>query len=127
MVEFHPDGPRREYWERRFGGRRYASTMRIGDQRAPGLLVERFGPFTLEFRLEPREEGSVVSLGWSLTGCRLLGVRLPQRVCPRIKCIESASGERFLFDIDVAFPLIGHVIHYSGWLSADAPDAVESL
>ena len=21
--------------------------------------------------------------GWSLTGCRLLGVRLPQRVCPR--------------------------------------------
>jgi len=69
----------------------------------------------------------VVSLGWSLVGCRLFGVRLPQRVCPRIECIESADGERFLFDIDVAFPLIGHVIHYSGWLSADAPDAVESL
>ncbi len=126
-VEFHPDGPLREYWERRFGGRRYASTMRIGDQRAPGLLVEQFGPFALEFRLEPREEGSVASLGWSLTGCRLLGVRLPQWVCPRIECIESASSERFLFDIDVAFPLIGHVIHYGGWLSTDASNAVVSL
>jgi predicted DCC family thiol-disulfide oxidoreductase YuxK len=126
-VEFHPDGPRREYWERRFGGRRYASTMQIGDRRAPGLLVEHFGPFALDFRLEPREERSVVSLGWSLVGCRLIGVRLPERVCPRIECIESADGERFLFDIDVAFPLIGHVIHYSGWLFADAPDAVESL
>ena len=126
-VEFHPDGPLREYWERRFRGRRYASTMQIGDQRAPGLLVEQFGPFALEFRLDPREEGSVVSLGWSLTGCRLLGVRLPQWVCPQIECIESASGERFLFDIDVAFPLIGRVIHYGGWLSTDAPNAMVSL
>ncbi len=126
-VEFHPDGPLREYWERRFGGRRYASTMHIRDDRAPGLLVEHFGPVALEFRLEPQEEGSVVSLGWSLTGCRLFGVRLPHRVCPQIECMESADGERFLFDIDVAFPLIGDVIHYSGWLSSDAPEAVELL
>jgi len=124
-VEFHPDGPLREYWERRFGERRYASTMHIGNQRAPGLLVERFGPFALEFHLELRGEGSPASLCWSLTGCRLFGVRLPQRARPRIECVERADGEYFLFDIDVAFPVIGHVIHYSGWLSADAPDASE--
>lgn len=30
------------------------------------------------------------------------------------------DGDRFTFDIDVAFPLIGHVIHYKGWLVAMA-------
>jgi len=125
-VAFHPDGHLREYWERRFGERRHASTMHVGDRRAPGLLVEHFGPFALEFCLKPRGEGSAASLNWSLAGCRLFGVRLPQQVCPRIECIESADGERFLFGIDAAFPLVGHVIHYSGWLSADAPGA-ESL
>jgi hypothetical protein len=46
-------------------------------------------------------------------------VRLPAWTTPRIACLESVDGERFLFDIDVAFPLIGHVIHYRGWLEAD--------
>lgn len=125
-VEFHPDGHLREYWERRFGERCYASTMHIGEQRAPGLLVERFGPLALEFRLEARGEGSTARLCWSLAGCRLFGARLPQQAQPRIECTESADGERFLFDIDVAFPMIGHVIHCGGWLSPDAPDGSET-
>ncbi len=64
-VEFHPDGPLREYWERRFGERRYASTLHVGNRRAPGLLVEHFGPFALEFHLELRGEGS----GGVFAGC----------------------------------------------------------
>jgi predicted DCC family thiol-disulfide oxidoreductase YuxK len=125
-VAFHADGHLREFWQRRFGDRRYASTLRIGDPRAPGLLIERFGPFALEFRLEPSGEALAASLSWSLVGCRLLGFRLPRWAGPRIACVESAEGERFLFDIDVAFPLLGHVIHYSGWLSADAPAAASA-
>ena len=116
MVVFHPDGDRREFWQRRFGTRRYASSMRSCDPRAPGHLVECFGPFDLEFRLTLRRKGGASSLAWSLEGWRLFGVRLPRRSVPRIECIESAAGARFVFDIDVAFPLIGPVIHYGGWL-----------
>jgi hypothetical protein len=31
-------------------------------------------------------------------------------------CSESGDGDRFVFDIDVKFPLIGQLIHYRGWL-----------
>jgi predicted DCC family thiol-disulfide oxidoreductase YuxK len=113
-VAFHPDGPLREFWQRQFGDRHYASTMRAGDPRAPGMLVEHFGLFHLEFRLTPCGDG----VAWLVESWRLLGVRLPRWTTPRIACFESADGERFLFDIDAAFPLIGHVIHYRGWLEA---------
>lgn len=122
-VAFHADGHLREFWQRRFGDRRYASKVRAGDPRAPGLLVEQFGPFALEFRLELRGEASAAHLCWSLVGCRLLGVRLPRWARPRISCAERGDGERFRFDIDVEFPLIGHVIHYSGWLEEAADRA----
>jgi predicted DCC family thiol-disulfide oxidoreductase YuxK len=112
-VAFHPDGHLREFWQRRFGERRYASSIRAGDARAPGLLVEHFGLFDLEFRLAPGDGG----LAWSLVGWRLCGVRLPRWSAPAIECLESADGERFVFDLDVAFPVIGHVIHYRGWLT----------
>jgi len=115
-VGFHPDGPLREFWDRRFGGRRYASTIRAGDPRAPNMLVEHFGPFDLEFRLTLRGAGESSSLGWSVAGWRLFGVRLPHWSVPRIECIERAQGDRYTFDIDVTFPLAGHVIRYAGWL-----------
>ena len=120
-VAFHPDGHLQEFWERRFGKRRYVSTLRIGDPRAPGLLVEHFGPFAFKYRLKAQ----AVSLNWSLVDCRLFGLRLPQWACPRIECVERADEQRFLFDIDVAFPLVGHVIHYGGWLSPEAPQVAE--
>jgi predicted DCC family thiol-disulfide oxidoreductase YuxK len=115
-VVFHADGHWCEFWQRRFGDRRYASTLRAGDPRAVGLLVEQFGPFALEFRLGLHGEAETTSLNWSLSAWRLLGVRLPRWTTPRIACTESAQGARFLFDIDVTFPLVGHVIHYCGWL-----------
>jgi predicted DCC family thiol-disulfide oxidoreductase YuxK len=116
-VAFHPDGDLREFWERRFGGRRYSSTFRAGDLRAPGLLVEHFGPFDLEFRLSVASEGAATRLHWLAVGWRCLGVRLPRQTVPHIHCVESGDGECFTFDIDVAFPLIGQVIRYSGELS----------
>ncbi|MCW2237666.1 DUF4166 domain-containing protein [Azospirillum canadense] len=111
-VSFHPDGRGREFWNRRFAGRRYASTMEAGRRRDDGLLIERFGPFDLLFRLEPTQD----KLAWSLVGWRVLGVPLPAWSRPIIECSESGDGTRFLFDIDVAFPLVGHVVHYRGWL-----------
>jgi hypothetical protein len=111
-VAFRPDGRGGERWERRFASRRYASTMTAGTGGADGLLVERFGLFRLYFRLTPREDG----LAWSLVRWRFLSVPLPGWSAPRIECLESGDGARFVFDIDVGFPVIGHVMHYRGWI-----------
>ena len=95
--------------------------VKDGERGSPHL-IERFGPlgvFDLHFRLTPTARG----LEWSLTGWDLLGLALPAASVPRIACLESADGDRFHFDIDVAFPLIGPVIHYSGWLEAEARSA----
>ncbi|HLN23957.1 MAG TPA: DUF4166 domain-containing protein [Patescibacteria group bacterium] len=42
----------------------------------------------------------------------------PADATPAIECTETGDGERFVFDIDVAFPLVGPVVHYRGWLVA---------
>lgn len=101
-----------ERWERRFGDRRYKSSLSAGVGRDAGFLIERFGPFGLKFRLTPKDEG----LNWSLGGWRFLGIPLPRWTVPRIDCRESGEGQRFLFDIDVAFPVIGWLLHYKGVL-----------
>lgn len=111
-VAFHPDGKGREWWERHFASRRYASTMAAGKARDEGRLIEYFGPFRLVTRLTPGEDGLV----WSLVRWRFLGLPLPRWSTPTIECLESGEGRRFLFDIRVGFPLVGHVIHYRGWL-----------
>ncbi|HSV29903.1 MAG TPA: DUF4166 domain-containing protein [Candidatus Omnitrophota bacterium] len=43
-VSFHPDGAGREFWDRHFASRRYASTMEAGQGADEGLLIEHFGP-----------------------------------------------------------------------------------
>jgi hypothetical protein len=111
-VSFQPDGEGREYWRRRFARRRYASTMRPGVGAAAGLLVERLLPFEFRFRLTPADDG----LDWLLVGWRLLFLPLPAWSLPKIRCRETGDGPRFVFDIDVRFPVIGPVIHYRGWL-----------
>ena len=111
-VTFHLDGDGGEYWRRRFAGRRYASAMRAGTGAAAGLLVERFWPFIYHHRLTASPDG----VAWLLVKWRLLGIPLPNWTLPTVNCFESGDGERFVFDIDVVFPLIGKVIHYRGWL-----------
>jgi hypothetical protein len=103
---------RGEHWDRKFADRRYASTMGLGTGRDQGFLIEHFGLFDLRFQLSASPEG----LTWSLAGWRCLGIPLPRWSVPRIKCIESGDGDRYTFDIDVTFPLIGWLMHYRGWL-----------
>lgn len=111
-VTFAPTATGGEYWDRKFADRRYASTLKLGTGQDQGLLIEHFGPFDLRFRLSPSPSGLI----WSLDGWRLLHIPLPRWSAPQIKCVESADGERYTFDIDVTFPLIGWLMHYRGWL-----------
>ncbi len=117
-VTFIPNGTGRETWHRRFASRRYVSVMAAGVGRDEGLLIEHLGPFDLLFQLTPQQDG----LAWSLSGWRLLGLPLPSWSKPSIECLESGDDRRFIFDIDVAFPLVGHIIHYRGWLESEKGD-----
>jgi len=112
-VIFEPKESGVEYWDRKFGDRRYASTIAAGTGRDSGFLIESFGPFQIRFQLTVVPEG----LSWLVVGWRLLGVPLPRWSVPRIKCLESDEGGRFAFDIDVAFPVIGWLMRYRGWLA----------
>lgn len=111
-VAFHVRGTGREFWRRRFAGRRYQSGFEAGRGRYAGLLCERFFPFVFFHRLTSSAQG----LRWDLTAWRLGPLPLPRRLMPPTVCFESGDGERFVFDIDVKFPLIGQLIHYRGWL-----------
>jgi hypothetical protein len=111
-VQFAPNGNGGEQWDRHFADRRYASSIAVGEGRDQGYLIEHFGLLRLQFILTVRPDG----LSWSLAGWRLGALPLPRWSAPRIECLESADGERFTFDIDVTFPLVGWLIHYRGWL-----------
>ncbi len=111
-VSFHPDQQGGEYRRRRFVGRRYASGFSAGPRGREGLLLERFFPFRLYHRLTPGPQG----LAWRLVASSLCGVPRPRWTLPRVNCLESGDGDRFRFDIEVAFPIVGPVIHYRGWL-----------
>ncbi len=115
FVRFSPLPGSREYWRRDFAGRRYQSVMEASRD---GRLIEHFGPFDLYFDLTATRE----ELRWSLSDWRLLKMPLPKFTKPAIECFEAADGESFTFDIDVVFPIIGHVVHYRGAL-AEAPEA----
>lgn len=109
-----PNG--REYWRRDFAGRRYQSVMEASRD---GRLIEHFGPFDLFFELTADPRG----LRWSLSAWSLLKIPLPKFTTPTIECVEAAEGDRFTFDIDVTFPIVGHVVHYAGGLTEDSAAA----
>jgi len=99
-----------ETWTRDFGGHRFSS--RLGEAR--GRVIERFGPIRFAFDLPSDETGLQMRLNrWSI-----FGIRLPLFLAPRIAAREWQEGDRFRFEVDVAMPLIGPVVCYSGWLKS---------
>ncbi|MNY78176.1 hypothetical protein D3C86_2183260 [compost metagenome] len=46
----------------------------------------------------------------------LLRVPLPLWLAPSSEAREWAEGEVFCFDVPIALPGIGEVVHYRGWL-----------
>ena len=112
-VVFEINAQGGEFWRRRFAGRCYQSAFGVGSGGHTGLLVERFSPFVFLHRLTASPQG----LRWDLVAWRLGPLPLPRWLMPPTVCLESGDGERFVFDIDVTFPLLGQLIHYRGWLA----------
>jgi hypothetical protein len=99
----------RERWTRDFGGHVFSSELST----KWGLAVERFGPMRFGFALAPVPDGLTMHLKrWSL-----FGIRLPRFLAPRIAAREWEAEDRFHFDVRLTFPLIGGIVHYTGWLT----------
>lgn len=97
-----------ETWTRDFGGHRFSS--RLSDRR--GRLIERFGPIRFAFDLPSDGSG----LRMELHRWTIFGLPFPVALAPRIVAREWQEADRFRFEVDVAMPLIGRVVRYSGWL-----------
>jgi hypothetical protein len=101
-----------ETWQREFGAHHFVSVQFAGAGRYEGLLCERFGPFTFGIALvvDGRELRLVVRR-WSL-----LGIPLPRGLAPRVDSFETEAQRRFELKVAIALPLIGDLVHYTGWL-----------
>jgi len=106
-VEFLQRGDR-ERWIRHFGRHRFWSWFSIKD----GLLYERFGLLRFGFGL-PCDE---TALRMRLVRWSAAGVPLPLFLAPKVDAREWQEGDRFRFDDRITMPMIGELIHYSGWL-----------
>ncbi|MFT3999049.1 MAG: DUF4166 domain-containing protein [Rhizobium sp.] len=97
-----------EQWTRDFSGLCFSSHL----SEENGHLVERFGPFRFAFDLPIRGNGlSMEMQRWSF-----LGVPLPLFLAPQSVAHEWAEDGRFQFDVPIALPFVGPVVHYRGWL-----------
>ena len=97
-----------ETWTRQFGQRRFKSRL----SEKGGRLTERFGPLRFHFDLPSDRQG----LAMQMRRWTCLGVPLPMAFAPRSCAREWQEGERFRFDVPIALPCVGLVVHYSGWL-----------
>jgi len=97
-----------ERWTRDFAGHAFTSELSQRGER----LVERFGPMRFSFDLPADTSGLRMAMrGWSI-----FGVPMPLWLAPRSEAREWAEGEDFCFDVPIALPGIGTVVHYSGRL-----------
>jgi NAD(P)-dependent dehydrogenase (short-subunit alcohol dehydrogenase family) len=98
-----------ETWRRDFGGAAFSS--RLAHRGA--LLTERFGPIRFGFTLRREADGLTMHFArWWLGP-----LPMPRLLMPRGTAREYEAGGRFHFDVPIALPLIGPVIHYRGWLA----------
>jgi hypothetical protein len=100
-----------EQWTRSFGNQRFTSHL----SERNGRLVERFGPLRFHFDLPSDARGLEMRIvRWSC-----FGVPLPLALAPQSVAREWEEGGRFHFDVSIALPLVGMVVHYRGWLVVD--------
>jgi hypothetical protein len=104
-IESAPGGQR---WTRHFPPRPMVSSM----WSEHGLLLERFGPVTLRFRLHGDSNG----LQWHLVAVRVLGMPLPLAWFRGVSAREYVRDGRYRFQVRGAIVGIGILVSYEGWI-----------
>ena len=123
-----------EKWTRRFGAKSFVSHLSRRQHDGPGVLRERFGPFSFVLQLAAKN-GRVA---WPVERWRFLGIAMPRTLMPKSQTFEEVGKDgRFRFDVSISLPWVGLVIRYRGWLepvssaqgvsSAGAPAAAPML
>lgn len=108
-MQAEADGER---WQRQFAGHRFASQMSAGRGAQQGLLVEQFGPLRCGIALRVADG----ALFWTVCAGKLWCVPVPAWLLPTGNSREFEAEGRFHFDVDIAHPLLGRIVHYQGWL-----------
>lgn len=113
-VEFsQKDGT--ETWKRIFAGKAFQSHQYAGRKKWERLLVERFGPFHFAMALVWEDKKlKLVLRHWDL-----LGIPLPLWMCPHSDSYETVEDGKFRFNVEISHPLLGKIIHYTGWLEKE--------
>lgn len=104
-----------EHWQRRFGERRFQSTLRwhAGRQR----IHESFRLLGLPLRFELGLVMRDYALHWPVTRGWFCGVPLPRFLLPTSESHEDVDAEgRFCFDVAVSLRGLGLIARYRGWL-----------
>ncbi|XHS01338.1 hypothetical protein ACFB49_29430 [Sphingomonas sp. DBB INV C78] len=100
-----------ETWTRSFSGKRFHSRLSQKGQ----WLVESFGVFRFGFDLPSDEHGlTMVMRRWWIGP-----FRLPLALAPRSRAREWEEDGRFHFDVPIALPFLGRIVHYRGQLHGD--------
>lgn len=97
-----------ETWTRRFSGKRFSSRL----QKTGRHLTESFGPFQFCFDLPITDNG----LRMEMSGWKFWSMPLPLFLAPRSRASEWDEDGRFHFDVPIALPIVGLMVHYRGWL-----------
>ncbi|MDI3336313.1 DUF4166 domain-containing protein [Defluviimonas aestuarii] len=102
-----------EIWVRDFGGRKFRSHLRHGNDG----MTESFGPFEFTLALAVRDG----ALTFPVASGRIGPLRLPRAFLPLSFAVEREEDGRFQFDVDLHAPLgLGRIVHYRGWLIAQS-------
>jgi hypothetical protein len=95
-----------EVWERRFGDHLMRTSLSPGMR--PGTIEERLWPFTATSRLDRDEQG----VSQVLVSLRVLGLKLPPSLWPRLLVREGSDGSRYIFSVTAALPWEAPLGHY---------------
>ena len=103
-------GTDHECWIRHFRRGKMQSTLKACNH----ILHERLGLARFRFKLVYDDQRQTVS--WQLVHVATLGIPLPIKWFSAVLAEESAQNERYCFNVRAALPVVGMLVHYTGWL-----------
>lgn len=111
-VEMRSEADGSETWTRIYPGVTMRSNLRDPDP-ANQQIDEVFGPVAVRLVWQVTADG----LRLTTLHARLFGIPLPSFLTPRSNAREGVDANgTFRFDVPIALPMIGTIVHYRGWL-----------
>jgi saccharopine dehydrogenase-like NADP-dependent oxidoreductase len=111
-VEMRSEDDGSETWTRIYPGVTMRSNLRNADS-ATHQVDEVLGPLTIRLQWNASERG----LQLRTISARLFGCPLPDFLRPRSHASETVGAKgQFYFNVPIALPLIGTIVHYEGSL-----------